>query len=74
MSVPAVRNYLELVEGAETAIALHVHDEIVLDVPVGSYPLKRLIAKLTTDLIAATPWSRGLPLAAAGWVGPTYHK
>ncbi len=74
LSVPAIRTYLELVEGAETAISLHVHDEVVLDVPVGSYPVKRLVDKLTTDLLAATPWARGLPLAAKGWAGPVYKK
>jgi DNA polymerase len=74
LSVPAVRCYLELIEGAETAIALHVHDEVALDVPKGSYPLKRLIDKMTAGIIAANSWMRGLPLAAAGWVGPIYHK
>jgi DNA polymerase len=74
LTVAKIRDYLVLVEGAETAIALHVHDEVALDVPVGSYPLKRLISKLTTELVAANAWMRGMPLAAAGWVGPTYHK
>jgi DNA polymerase len=74
LTVQAIATYLEMVEGAETALALHVHDEVVLDVPKGSYPLKRLIELITTKLVAATAWMRGLPLAAAGWVGPTYHK
>ncbi len=74
LSVPRVSHYLQFVEGADTAIALHVHDEVVLDVPVGSYPLKRLIIKMTAELIAANAWMRNLPLAAAGWVGPIYHK
>ncbi len=74
VSVPAVRNYLEFVEGAETAIALHVHDEIACDVPVGSYPVKRLIDTMTAKLLAATAWLRGLPLAAKGWCGPVYKK
>jgi DNA polymerase bacteriophage-type len=74
LSVPAVRTYLELVEGAATAIALHVHDELALDVPVGAYPVARLIAKMTAELIEANYWMRGLPLAAKGWCGPTYKK
>ncbi len=74
LSVPGIRNYLQFVEGSGTAISLHVHDEVVLDVPVGSYPLKRLITKMTAELIAANAWMRNLPLAAAGWVGPIYHK
>jgi DNA polymerase len=74
LSTPAIRSYLELVEGASTAIALHVHDEVVLDVPAGSYSLARLKTKMTEDLVAANNWCRGLPLAASGWVGPVYHK
>lgn len=74
LSVPAVSFYLDCIEGAGTAIALHVHDEVVLDVPVGSYPVSRLVTKLTTELVASTPWMRGLPLAAKGWCGPIYKK
>lgn len=71
---PRIRSYLELVEGAETAIALHVHDELGLDVPKGSYPLARLIEKMTVGLVVENSWLRGLPLAAEGWVGPIFHK
>jgi DNA polymerase len=74
LKVDAIRDYLELVEGAETAIALHVHDEVVLDVPAGSYSLAALLKNLTTDVLAEFAWTRGLPLAAAGWVGTRYRK
>lgn len=74
LGIPAIRGYLQLVEGAETAISLHVHDEIVLDVPRGTYPVARLVSKITNELVASTPWSRGLPLAAKGWAGPIYKK
>lgn len=74
LQVPQIRCYLELVEGSETAISLHVHDELALDVPVGSYPLERLQHQMTAGLLAATPWMRNLPLATSGWVGPVYHK
>lgn len=70
----AIRSYLEVVEAAGTALALHVHDEVILDVPKGSYPLERLKLKMTTDLIAANAWAHGLPLAASGWVGERYRK
>lgn len=74
-TIPAVANYLRtLPEYEQTAISLHVHDEIVLDVPPGTYPLERLQQKMTTDLIATTPWVTGLPLAASGWTGVRYHK
>lgn len=73
-AVQQIRDYLELVEGAKTAISLHVHDEIVLDVPKGSYALKTLLGHLTTELLTRYDWTRGLPLAAAGWVGPRFKK
>lgn len=71
LTVPAIKEYLAtLPEWERTAISLHVHDEIALDVPKGSYPLARLIAVAT----AGEQWSTGLPLHAAGWVGPRYGK
>jgi len=74
LAVPRIASYLELIEGAATAICLHVHDEVALDVPKGSYAVARLVAKLTTELVAANAWMRGLPLAAKGWCGPVYKK
>ena len=53
-----------------TAIALHVHDEVVCEVPRGSYPLSRLIDKMTTS----SPWAAGMPIMAEGWVGTRYGK
>lgn len=70
-SVPVIRAYLEtLPEEERTAISLHVYDEAVIDVPVGSYPLARMMRLM----IAGEPWSEGLPLEAEGWVGPRYGK
>jgi DNA polymerase len=72
LTVPAIVEYLNtLPEEARTAIHLHVHDEAGVDVPKGSYPLKRLLGVLTT---ASYRWARGLPIAAAGWVGYRYGK
>jgi DNA polymerase len=66
-----ISRYLETLPPEErTAICLHVHDELVLDVPKGSYPLDRLIRQMT----AGETWSTGLPLAAAGWVNERYGK
>jgi DNA polymerase bacteriophage-type len=69
--VPAVEKYLLTLPLAEqTAIALHVHDEGVLDVPKNSYPLERAIRIAT----AGESWSGGLPLHVNGWTGPRYGK
>ena len=70
-TVPSVARFLESLPIAEqTAIALHVHDEGVLDVPKGSYPLERALRLA----MAGEWWSTGLPLHAAGWTGPRYGK
>lgn len=74
LTVPRIRTYLDFVEGAKTAISLHVHDELALDVPAGTYPVARLVSKMTTELLEANYWMRGLPLAAKGWCGPVYKK
>ena len=66
-----VAEYLDkLPEFERTAICLDVHDEVALDVPRNSYSLKRLIAMMTEEFW----WSKGLPLAAEGWIGPRYGK
>lgn len=71
LATPAVMSYLATLPPEErTAIALHVHDEIILDVPRGAYPLKRLIECCTAPI----EWAPGLPLAAEGWVNPRYGK
>lgn len=70
-TVPAIAAYLATLPLEErTAISLHVHDEVVVDTPVGSYSLDRLLTLATEGF----PWSVGLPLAAAGWSGPRYGK
>ncbi len=71
LKVPEVIAFLNtLPEWERTALCLDVHDELALDLPVGAYPLKRLIARMTEEF----PWSKGLPLAADGWTGPRYGK
>jgi len=77
LTVPAVQTYLDTLPAEErTAIALHVHDEVMLDVPVGSYPLSRLIAQMVRPKRRddGAVWTEGLPLAAEGWVFPRYGK
>lgn len=53
-----------------TPIVLHVHDEIGLEMPIGSYSTEQLVKVMTTP----APWAQGLPLAAKGWSGPRYGK
>lgn len=71
LSVPAIANYLQTLEPyARTAIALHVHDEIGLDVPKGSYPAARFLEVLKRK----ESWMIGLPISADIWIDPRYGK
>jgi DNA polymerase len=49
---------------------LHVHDEIINEEPYGTRSLESLNELMTREL----PWSKGLPLAAAGYVSDRYKK
>ena len=71
MTVPAIKAYLDTLEPyARTALSLHVHDEIGLDVPKGSYPEERFLAILKK----AEKWMEGLPIAADLWTHVRYGK
>jgi DNA polymerase len=78
LTVPAIRIYLEGLRSPETpeptAVSGHVHDEINVDVPAGSYSHERLIDVITTQLLAKYPWMRGLPLEASGYTAVRYKK
>ncbi|MGL4527002.1 MAG: hypothetical protein ACRCUC_08485, partial [Aestuariivirga sp.] len=78
LTVPEIAAYLELLKSPETpeptAISGHVHDEISVDVPAGSYSHERLIEVITVQLLEKYPWMRGLPLAASGYTRKRYKK
>jgi DNA polymerase len=49
---------------------MHVHDEVVVEVPKGTVTLSEV-----ENVMAVVPaWARGLPLASAGWCGERYRK
>jgi len=52
------------------SIVLHVHDEIVCEVPEGTMTVE----DLTRLMCKGWRWSEGLPLAAEGWTGGRYGK
>jgi DNA polymerase bacteriophage-type len=71
LTVPAVAAYLNtLPANARTPISLHVHDEICLDVPKGSYPKERFARVLTER----PSWAPDLPIAVDLWINPRYGK
>lgn len=52
------------------AIVCHVHDEVVLEVPIGVSSVDEV-----NEIMAMNPsWTEGLPLKAAGFESPFYKK
>lgn len=71
LTVPEIAAYLETLEPyARTAISLHVHDEIGVDVPKGMYSEARFMAVLKQK----EKWMEGLPIAADLWSNFRYGK
>ena len=57
------------VERAGYAVVMHVHDELVAELPDGG-SLEEF-----SSLMAHKPdWAKNIPLAAHGWVGRRYRK
>ena len=58
------------IEAAGYPIVLHVHDEIVCEVPIGFGSTEEF-----TRLMTRKPsWALELPIAASAWSGPRYCK
>ena len=58
------------VEAAGYPIVLHVHDELVCEVPIGFGSTEEF-----TRLMTRKPaWALDLPIAASAWTGPRYCK
>jgi hypothetical protein len=48
----------------------HVHDEVILEVPVGSITVDEVCAIMNRNPV----WADGLPLSSAGYTGTHYFK
>jgi DNA polymerase bacteriophage-type len=71
LKVPEIAVYLTTLDSyARTAISLHVHDEIGIDVPTGSYSEERLLTTMKTK----ESWMIGLPVSADTWHHERYGK
>lgn len=61
---------MQRIEAAGYPIVLHIHDELVCEVPIGFGNKKKFI-----DLMTRKPvWALELPIAANAWTGPRYCK
>ena len=58
------------IEAAGLAIVLHVHDEIVAEVPIGRGSVDEFIQLMTRK----PSWAPDLPIAASAWTGLRYCK
>lgn len=61
---------MQVVSAAGFQIVMHVHDEIIIDHPIGTGSVEEIC-----QLMAQTPpWAEGLPLAADGYECEFYRK
>lgn len=58
------------IEAAGAPVVLHVHDQIVCEVPIG----KIKVEKFEKAMSALPPWAKGLPVAAKGAIRRRYGK
>jgi DNA polymerase bacteriophage-type len=56
------------IEAAGYAIVLHVHDEVVAEVPIGG------VEEFTQLMTRKPAWAPDLPIAASAWTGSRYCK
>lgn len=65
-----LRHSLKVLRPTRYQVAMHVHDEIVVEIPQGFGSTEELAA-----LMCEQPaWTDGLPLAASAWRGPRFKK
>lgn len=65
-----LRHALSLLRPTLYGVVLHVHDEVVVEVPQGQGSTTELIGYLCQ----LPEWAKGLPIAATAWRGPRFKK
>jgi DNA polymerase len=57
-------------EKEDIPVVMHVHDEVLTEVPIGQYDVSTI-----ESIAASTPaWAKDLPVEASGWKGNRYQK
>jgi DNA polymerase len=60
-------------EAAGLPVVFHIHDEVVIDIPVFGTD-DEMLDKVVKIMSTPIPWAEGLPLGADGWVGKFFKK
>ena len=58
----------------DMATVMHVHDELVTEVPTSSMDVNDFKARLVEVMTELPPWAEGLPVEADSWSGIRYQK
>jgi DNA polymerase len=58
------------IERAGYRVVLHVHDEVICEIPIGFGSTE----EFTKLMIVSPSWAHGLPIAAKAWCGPRFNK
>jgi len=70
LSRDILRDALLALHEKKYTVAMHIHDEIVCEVPHNL----NLLEEIKTIMCSSSPWAKGLPLGAEGWDGLRYGK
>ena len=67
-----LRECLTRIEDWSDEVVMHVHDEIIMEVPAAEADLA--MEDLTAEMLHIPDWAKGLPLEVSGWIGGYYRK
>ena len=60
---------MQRMELAGLEIVAHVHDEVIIEAPVGSTTVEDVCSIMNKNPV----WAEGLPLSSAGYIGEKFY-